>query len=161
MAESRKKLLLERLLTFHKAASNITHSAIASQERSACVLHTVQHALTAYSLVRQPVQCSMLCMLLCDPASFAYYCTTSTCSSTANASRALVPHYINVVILLVVRKRCQTSCTTCRSTTGIPWDCTVMYHCHTVHSPLRWWISTHYTINFSVPVRGAFLFNIP
>ena len=61
-------MVRERLLTFHKSASNITHAAIASQERSACVLHTVQHALTAYSLGRPPVQCSMLCMLLCASA---------------------------------------------------------------------------------------------
>ena len=68
---NRKKLVLKRLSTFRKSASNISHSAIASQECSACVLHTVQHALTAYNLVLPSVQCSMLCMLLCDPASFA------------------------------------------------------------------------------------------
>ena len=60
---NRKKMVLERLPTFCKSASNISHSAIASQERSACILHTVQHALTVYSLLRPPVQCSMLCML--------------------------------------------------------------------------------------------------
>ena len=67
-----KKMVLERLSTFRKSASNVSHSAIAGQERSACMLNTVQHALAAYSLVRPLVQCSMLCMLFCDPASFAY-----------------------------------------------------------------------------------------
>ena len=70
--EPKKILVLERLSTFRKSASNISNSAIASQKHSLWVLHTVQHGLTAYSLVRPPVQCSMLCMLLCDPASFAY-----------------------------------------------------------------------------------------
>ena len=50
---NRKKMALERLSTFHKSASHVTHSAIALQKRSAYVSHTVQHARTAYSLVRQ------------------------------------------------------------------------------------------------------------
>ena len=55
---TKNKLALERLSIFHKSASNITHSAITSPKRSACVLHTLQHALTAYSLVSN--QCSVL-----------------------------------------------------------------------------------------------------
>ena len=52
---NRKKLVLERLSKSQKSASNITYSAIASRKRSACVLHTVQHGLRAYSLVGLPV----------------------------------------------------------------------------------------------------------
>ena len=63
-------------------------------------------------------------------------------------------HACSGCYLRVVRKRCQTS------PTGIPWDCTVMQHCHTVHSPLRWWISTHYTINLSIPTLGVFFYEL-
>ena len=107
-ARTEKKLARERLSPFRKSASNITHSAIAEQKRSACVLYTVQHALSAYSLVRQPVQCSVLCM--------PRRCTTQHHLQSTNANRVLVPQYTNVsavVKLLVVGKRCHTSCTTC------------------------------------------------
>ena len=59
---NRKVWVLERLSTSHKSASNITYSAIASRKRSACVFGTVQHAISTYSVVRPPVQCSVLCM---------------------------------------------------------------------------------------------------
>ena len=105
---NQKKLACERLSPFHKSASNITHSAIAERKRSACVLYTVQHALTAFSLVRQPAQCSVLCM--------PRRCAIPHHLHNTNASRVLVPQYRNVsavVKLRVVRKRCQTSCTAC------------------------------------------------
>ena len=148
-------MILERLSTFHKSTSNITHSAIASQDRSACVLHTVQHALTAYSLLRQPVHALHVVVRPCINC-ILYYCTTSTCGGNENASRALVPQYKNVnavVNLRMVRKCCQTSCTTYLYST-------VVYHCHTALSPLRWWISTHCTINLSVPVPALDAFSL-
>ena len=73
-----EKLVLERLSTFCKSAPNISYSAIASRDHSACVFHTVQHAHSAYifwcgnhcSAVQcSAVQCSVLCF---DPASFVY-----------------------------------------------------------------------------------------
>ena len=101
---NRKILVLERLSTSHKSASNITHSAIASRKRSARVLRTVQHAVSAYSLERPPVQCSVLCMPRC--------CTTPHHLHNTNANRVLVPQYRDasaVVRLCVVGKRCHTS----------------------------------------------------
>ena len=68
-----KKWACQKLFLFPKSVSNITDSAIDSQKRSTCLLYTVHHARIAYSLVRQLVQGSMLSILLCDPASFAYY----------------------------------------------------------------------------------------
>ena len=47
--EKNWRVATERLLACHNSASNTTHSTIASQKPSACVLHTVQNALTAYS----------------------------------------------------------------------------------------------------------------
>ena len=58
-----------RLREFQISASNDTHFAIASQECAVCVLHTVQHALTACSVVQPPVHLR--------PASFAYKNTNS------------------------------------------------------------------------------------
>ena len=103
-----RKVARERLLPFHKSASNITHSSIAEQKRSVCVLYTVQRALVHTVLVRQPVQCSVLCM--------PRRCTTPYHLHTTNANCALVPQYRNVsavVKLQVVGKRCPTSCSTC------------------------------------------------
>ena len=105
---SRQILVLERLSTFHKLASNITYSAIASRKCSAFVLRTVQHAISAYSLVRPPVQCSVLCMPRC--------CTTPHHLHNTNSNRVLVQQYSDasaVVKLWVVGKRCYTSCTPC------------------------------------------------
>ena len=105
---NRKILVLERLLTSHKSASNITHSAIASRKRSARVLRTVQHAVSAYSLERPPVQYSVLCMQRC--------CTTPHHLHNTNINRVLVPQYRDasaVVKLSVVGKRCHTLCTPC------------------------------------------------
>ena len=59
---------LERLSTSHKSASNITYSANVSRKCSARVLRTVQNAVSAYSLVWPPVQCSVLCMPRCFTA---------------------------------------------------------------------------------------------
>ena len=105
---NRKKMVLERLSTSHKTASNITCSTIASRKRSACVFHTLQHALGAYSLVRPPAQCCVLCMPRC--------CTTPHQLHNTNANRVLVLQYRDVsavVMLWVVEKRCHTSCTKC------------------------------------------------
>ena len=105
---NRKVLVLERLSTSHKSASNITYSAIASRKRSACVLRTVQHAVSTYSLVRPPVQCSVLCMPRCF--------TTPHHLHNTNASRVLLPQCRDasaVVKLWVVGKCCHTSCTPC------------------------------------------------
>ena len=87
----RKKLALDKRSAFHKAASNISHTAIASHKHSSCVLYTVQHAVTAYSLVQQPVQCSMLRMLLCNPTSFAY-CKRQACGRALLLVLALYSH---------------------------------------------------------------------
>ena len=81
---------------------------MASQKRSACVLHTVQHAVSAYSLERPLVQCSLLCMQQC--------CTTPHHLHNTNANRVLVLQYRDasaVVKLCVVGKRCHISCTPC------------------------------------------------
>ena len=43
--KKKKKVALDRLSAFHKSSSNITHSSIASQERSACALHSVHSTL--------------------------------------------------------------------------------------------------------------------
>ena len=99
---NRKMLGLERLSTSHKSASNITYSANVSQKCSARVLRTVQHAISAYSLVRPPAQCSVLCM----PHHL----------HNTNGSRVLVQQYSDasaVVKLCVVGTRCHTSCTPC------------------------------------------------
>ena len=74
-----------------------------------------------------------------------------------------MPHYQNVsavVNLRVVRKRCQTSCTSDYNHTAVLlWHGVVqsLKHCYTVHSPLHWWIFTHYTINLSVQALGVFI----
>ena len=87
---------------------------------SACVLHTVQHARTAYNIVQPRVQCSMLCMPLhlCAPHHL----------HNANTNRALM--------------RC-TTVQTCRVVgRGEALPELVHYNhvqsCSTVHSPLRW-----------------------
>ena len=100
-----KKSVLERLSTSHKSA-NITYSAIASRKRLVCVLLTVQHAVSAYRLVRTPAQCCVLCMPRC--------CATPHHLPYTNANHVLVPLYRDasaVVKLLVVGKRCHMSCT--------------------------------------------------
>ena len=105
---NRKVLVLERLSTSHKSASIITYSAIASRKRSECVLRTVQHAVSTYSLVRPPVQCSVLCMPRCF--------TTPHHLHNTNASRVLLPQCRDasaVVKLWVLGKGCHTSCTPC------------------------------------------------
>ena len=105
---NRKVLVLDRLSTSHKSVSNITYSANASRKRSACVLRTVQHAVSTYSLVRPPVQCSVLCMPWCF--------TTPHHLHNTNANRVLVPQYSAasaVVKLWMVGKRCHTLCTPC------------------------------------------------
>ena len=110
---NRKMFGLERQSTSHKSASNITYSANVLQKCSARVLRTVQHAISAYSLVRPPAQCSVLCM----PWGF----TTPHHLHNTNASCVLVPQYRDasaVVKLWVVEKRCYTSCT------HHAWDCT-------------------------------------
>ena len=98
---NRKVLVLERLSTSHKSASNITYSAYASRERSACVFGTVQHAVSAYSLVRPPVP---------------WCCTIPHHLHNTNANRVLVQQHRDasaVVKLCVVGKRCHTSSTPC------------------------------------------------
>ena len=80
-----------------------------SRKKSApLVLRTVQHAISEYSLVPPPAQCSVLCMPRC--------LTTPHHLHNTNASRVLVQQYSDasaVVKLWVVGKRCHTSCTPC------------------------------------------------
>ena len=76
---NRKMLGLERLSTSHKSASNITYSANVSQKCSACVLRTVQHAVSAHSLVRPPVQYSVLCMPWCITTPHHLHNTNDAC----------------------------------------------------------------------------------
>ena len=134
-----KKLACERLSTFRKSASNTIHSAIASLKRLACVLHTTQYALTAYSLVRPAVQCSMLAC--------CHLHTSNSTSNNANANRPLVPQYRNVsavVNLRVVGKRCQTSCTT---------STTMVQSCSTVSVTL---CILHFAGRFPHTIRSTF-----
>ena len=92
----------------------------------------VQHAYcTLYSMPSlHTVWCGHQCSVLC----FACWCATlhHLHTSNANANRALVPPYKNVsavVNLRVVGKRCQTSCTTCRSTTMGLCSHVALSHC--------------------------------
>ena len=83
---NRKALVLGRLLAFHKSASNVTYSAIASQKPSACVLFSVQHC-------RHCIQCSaamitvfkQLCALIQGSAAmstvFKQLCALIQCSA--------------------------------------------------------------------------------
>ena len=82
---NRTVLGLERLWTSHKSASNITYSANVSRKCSARVLRTVKHAISAYSSVRPPAQCSVLCMPRCFTSPYHLH--------NINASRLLVPQY--------------------------------------------------------------------
>ena len=122
---NRIKLVFERLSTFIKSASNITHSAIASQERSTCVLHTVHHALTAYSLV--PHQCSVLCFACCY-ATLHHLHISYYYSSNATASRALERQYRNASAGMNLRVMgiVETLLDLAHYMTVLPWDCTVM-----------------------------------
>ena len=92
----------------------------------------IQHACcTLYSMpLLQAVwcghQCSVLCFACCCAA--LHYLHTSN----ANTNHALVPQYRNVsavVNLRVVEKRCQTSCTTCRSNTMGLCSHVALSHC--------------------------------
>ena len=92
----------------------------------------VQHACcTLYNMPSlHKVWCGHQCSVLC----FACCCATlhHLTTSNANASRALVPQYRNVsavVNLRVVGKRCQTSRTTCRSTTMGLYSHVALSHC--------------------------------
>ena len=105
---NRKMLGLDRLWISRKSASNITYSANVSRRCSARVLRTVKHAISAYSSVRPPAQCSVLCMPRCFTSPHHLHIINANC--------VLVPQYRDasaVMKLWVVEKRCHTSCTPC------------------------------------------------
>ena len=155
-----KMLGFERLSTSHKSASNITYSANVSRRCSARVLRTVKHAIRAYSLVRTvqhaisanslvwPLAvCSVFSMPWCFTIPHHLHNTNTRCLQLLEYRDAS-----SVVKLWVVVKRCHTSCTPCTMHVIVR---VALSHC--VYSQLCWWISTHYTINLSVPALARFL----
>ena len=94
----------------------------------------VRHACcTLYSMPSlHTVWCCHQCSVLCFACCYANLHHLHTSISNANTNRALVPQYRNVsavVNLRVVGKRCQTSCTTCRSTTMGLCSHVALSHC--------------------------------
>ena len=113
---------------------------IALQERPACVLHSVQHALTVYIVVQSQMQCSMLCMLLCAPHHW----------HNANANQHLVCLYSQYIIVGAVLGGG-------KAFPQLLQSCNIMPHCAcSILCSLVWdvWISTHYAINPFGPTVG-------
>ena len=102
---NRKKLVLKGLSTFRKSASNISHSAITSQERSACVLHTVYSTACPHCIQFGAASAEF----------YALHAVVRPCIICILHCSSSMPQYRNasaVVNLQVVGKCCQTSCTT-------------------------------------------------
>ena len=113
---------------------------IALQERPACMLHSVQHALTVYIVVQSWVQCSMLCVLLCAPHHW----------HNANANQHVVRVYSQYIIVRAVVGGGKVFPQLLQS-------CNIMPHCAcSILCSLVWdvWISTHYAINLFGPTVG-------
>ena len=117
-------LALERLSTSHKSTSNTTRSAIASPNRSACVLFAVQHAC-----------CSLYSM-------HVVHCTTCVLFTVQHACCSLysmrVVHCTACVLFTVQHACCSlysmrvVHCTACVLFT-VQHACCSLYSMHVVH----------------------------
>ena len=145
---NRKKLVLERVSTFHNPFQTSPTPPLPRKN--------VQHACsTLYSMPSLHTvwcgnQCSVLCFACCSGTLHHLH------TSNANAYRALVPQYRNVSVVVnlrVVMKRRQTLCTT--STTGIPWH-GIVQSCSTVTLCILHFVGGFPRSTLSVPALGAF-----
>ena len=143
---NRKQLAHERLSPFHKSASNITHSAIASKKRSACVLYTVQYALTAYSVVLRSrlyeysVQAVVRRRIIQMPT--VHYNVVVRSRSTRSTDNYVCSLFFLVPVL---RKPCQNSCSAQCDTCILHFAC-VRMRCVDFHDqPFRsqYWARFH------------------
>ena len=120
---NRKNLVLERVSTFRKSA--FKHHREEALQHVCCTLYSMLslHTVWYYS----GNQCCVLCFACCCVTLHRLH------TSNANANHALVRQYrhISAVVNKLAgrgegrgrgeggRKRCQTMCITCRSTTGM------------------------------------------
>ena len=132
-----------------RGSVNSAISAASAESRIPMGTDTVwcsnQCSVLCFAVVRPCIICILVHVVMRTPAQ-----PCATCSATIQKCQCGCELYL----LWVVRKRCQTSCTTIMYNHV---DLLLVYHrivrsshCSSVtpvHSPLRWWISTHYTIN--------------